>query len=679
MKKVKRVLRAVTTAALALGIGTAASTSHAADRPINIVAFGDSVMWGQGLAEGHKFRSIVRDHIHALTPHRDVTVFNYSRSGAKIQSLPMDAKNPVPMLPLADPPGAPIQTDDPASIWGEVPWQLPSITKQSSTPMLPIADADVDIVLLNGGADDVGLTPAAGRSSILSFDSGWPVESTPPSDLNGPGGANTVHRWIWDNGPDRMARLLPQITAKYRNALVIVVGYFMPYSNQTNVANVGDLWNTFGPVGGSALAEGGLALRARWAQTSQLFYDMTNLHYQRLVNVENSNAGKARALFAKVDWDASNSFNAPSTLLWKLQEMDEAKAARRPVCDTAKRELDSTDSFPTPGVSYNTCLTASLGHPNVAGAARIAQAINSVLDPQLCPKLGVNCPFTVSGGATVPISDGDITFLQPSRSATILRVAPPIGKVDSVDGSTTDFSYTAPPQVRTSANVAVTFVPTDGDPGQSATVNIQLRPRLHTEYSFDNGTSWTKGCPNLAKGQRVMIRVQALDQAQNVTWSPLTPSNVVSSYPGGVIVNAVWTQVFAFNPPNGHVAATPPPSFTVRAAGTLGSGELAQQAFATCKVGMPGMGMTVQGNVATANVPAGANIQFFVPTITNDGASDPVPEWTVAGVGSRALTKVNTVGSSVFSLGTTANQGSTLSTTTKDGRTLSVQVNTVAP
>jgi hypothetical protein len=94
---------------------------------------------------------------------------------------------------------------------------------------------------------------------------------------------------------------------------------------------------------------------------------------------------------------------------------------------------------------------------------------------------------------------------------------------------------------------------------------------------------------------------------------------------------------------------------------------------------MPGMGMTVQGNVATANVPAGANIQFFVPTITNDGASDPVPEWTVAGVGSRALTKVNTVGSSVFSLGTTANQGSTLSTTTKDGRTLSVQVNTVAP
>jgi len=135
--------------------------------------------------------------------------------------------------------------------------------------------------------------------------------------------------------------------------------------------------------------------------------------------------------------------------------------------------------------------------------------------------------------------------------------------------------------------------------------------------------------------------------------------------------------VIAFNPPNGHVADVPPPSFTVRATGTIGAGELSQHASATCQVRMPGVGMTVQGSTASANVPAGGNIQVYVPTIASNGASDPVPDWTVAS-DARALTKVGALGASTYALGA-ANQTSTLRTTTKDGRTLSVQVKTVAP
>lgn len=136
MKKEKRAIRAVTARLLALGIGMSARTTHAAERRVNVVAFGDSVMWGQGLAERDKFRSIVRDHIHMFTPGRDVQLFNHSRSGAKIQPLATGGNNTLSALPQMDPPGAPIMSDDPAKIWGAVPWQLPSITKQSATPVL---------------------------------------------------------------------------------------------------------------------------------------------------------------------------------------------------------------------------------------------------------------------------------------------------------------------------------------------------------------------------------------------------------------------------------------------------------------------------------------------------------------------------------------------------------------
>jgi len=228
MKKKMRALQGITSGLFAMGITLSATTSHAADRPINIVAFGDSVMWGQGLAEQEKFRTIVKNHIHSFTPNRDVRLFNFSRSGAKIEPRPVNGKGHLPMLPLTDPPGAPIQSDDPANLWGEVPWQLPSITKQYSAPQLPVTDSEVDLILLNGGADDIGLTPASGPTSILSMDMTWPIDSSPPADVNAPGSAGTVHKWIYDNGPDRMSRLLPAITAKYRNATVVVAATSRP-------------------------------------------------------------------------------------------------------------------------------------------------------------------------------------------------------------------------------------------------------------------------------------------------------------------------------------------------------------------------------------------------------------------------------------------------------------------
>jgi lysophospholipase L1-like esterase len=47
-----------------------------------VVAIGDSVIWGQGLAENQKTRSLVTQHLAARYPELSVQLFNFSHSGA---------------------------------------------------------------------------------------------------------------------------------------------------------------------------------------------------------------------------------------------------------------------------------------------------------------------------------------------------------------------------------------------------------------------------------------------------------------------------------------------------------------------------------------------------------------------------------------------------------------------
>jgi lysophospholipase L1-like esterase len=98
-----------------------------------IVTLGDSVTWGQGLPEAQKFDSMVRDALGHRFPG-GVSLQRFAHSGAVI------AANPV--------------TGNSAN--GEVPVSRPTIVEQcdgfSDSP------DTVDLVLVNGGINDVGVT-----------------------------------------------------------------------------------------------------------------------------------------------------------------------------------------------------------------------------------------------------------------------------------------------------------------------------------------------------------------------------------------------------------------------------------------------------------------------------------------------------------------------------------------
>src|SRR5687767_3712045 len=63
-------------------------SSASGANPIYMVALGDSVMWGQGLADAQKFQTKIASWIQTTNPERrPVQRFNFAHSGATIGGL----------------------------------------------------------------------------------------------------------------------------------------------------------------------------------------------------------------------------------------------------------------------------------------------------------------------------------------------------------------------------------------------------------------------------------------------------------------------------------------------------------------------------------------------------------------------------------------------------------------
>ena len=104
-----------------------------------ILAFGDSVVWGQGLEEPNKFRSLVEQVIRQR--HGDIGVYKdvRARSGATLK----------PRIG-----GTAFQN----RLNGEVPTSFPTIFDQVlEFEDAPDAKEDFDLILLDGGINDVNV------------------------------------------------------------------------------------------------------------------------------------------------------------------------------------------------------------------------------------------------------------------------------------------------------------------------------------------------------------------------------------------------------------------------------------------------------------------------------------------------------------------------------------------
>lgn len=369
-------------------------------RPLKMLVLGDSVMWGQGLKEEHKFSYMVRDWLcekrnggHCADKN-DVQLQVVAHSGATVYE-----KQGQDSLFL--------RASSPRVYNGEVNFPNPTIPAQIilaarryAAESVPLTE--VDLILVNGGINDMDATKLIiPRPFVRS------VEAS----------ATLYCR-------DKMKDMLRDLVRTFPNARVLIPSYFPLVSDQTPATTVLDilrmafphhpqeaetLYRTQeSPVFRRGLGVPGgvphpirhfLAKRSQtWAAaSSDALRDAVGwLNTTRPLVTTGPRAGatvsRQRAWFVQVPFGPEHAYGTDDTYLWQLthnqervdcagrsiaqnvQSDDELRKERACMCDQADKTNDLA------------CLRAGFMHPNKAGAKAYRDAIVGVLERDVLPQ-----------------------------------------------------------------------------------------------------------------------------------------------------------------------------------------------------------------------------------------------------------------------------------------------------
>jgi lysophospholipase L1-like esterase len=294
-----------------------------------IAAIGDSIAWGQGLSPANKFANLVAASVGA--PPLDDSLM-VAHSGAII-----GIHNP----------------DSTSAIDNEIPVPAPMIIDELRTVPSPNT---VDLVLLTGGINDVGLEMIVNPLTSLRY----------------------LRAATRQACYDDMRTLLGKVLGTFPTARVRVIGYFpilSPASDPLAGPSGDPLLHLLGNFnsGFPQTLEREVILEAVTARTMQFWTDSTSDLQQAVTNTAN---GDPRTVFVPAPFGPENAVFAPDPLLWgfapDLGPEDEVARARGVACDTQYPSLLDI-------VADEICHHASVGHPNVRGAQRIAEAILATL------------------------------------------------------------------------------------------------------------------------------------------------------------------------------------------------------------------------------------------------------------------------------------------------------------
>jgi lysophospholipase L1-like esterase len=294
-----------------------------------ILTLGDSVTWGQGLVDEHKF-----DRIYA----GDELLPRLAHSGAVIGSeKDTSSQKEYPEIPVPYP-----------SLWQQV---------QS------VGDwSDIDVLILNGGINDVSLT------RILSP---WIA-------------ADQIAQLTKQFCSGAMADLLAKLTLRLKaSSRILVVGYYPILSNESNPVNEKQtrmLLEMHGVATSSVAAESTLNIETilpRIIENSITFWKTANQSLEEAVGQTNQTSGQAVCSFIDPGFTEANALWAPNPLLWQLTPELDAEDEVKPLRDRACAECyGDLVHLPEWGQWY-ICCRASVGHPNVGGAAQIAERLSA--------------------------------------------------------------------------------------------------------------------------------------------------------------------------------------------------------------------------------------------------------------------------------------------------------------
>ena len=325
-------------------------------RPFNIVAVGDSVMWGQGLADNSKFVTKVRQWLQSQLG-KDVRMLSFARSGAVFGPFgSVDEARFVAELSVSS---------------GEVPRDMPSIMHQALNlaPGAGVTPADVDLVLMDGCINDIGV------AKILN-----------PNTSEGEIGSFTQHLC----GGGVMEARLGQIHSRFPNAKILLTGYFPIISESSDLTAVAALLMNVGALAGSAAPLFGIPIdpvtgaiaglitskivRDKAVSHSATFHAVSTSSLTTAAINANQRFGGNRIRFVGIPFTGINAYAAPDTWLWLLPTPGvPISNGKDEVFDQRARACSAVQNTPA------TCFTASAGHPNVKGAQAYANAITGAL------------------------------------------------------------------------------------------------------------------------------------------------------------------------------------------------------------------------------------------------------------------------------------------------------------
>ena len=451
--------------------GTAGTAATQAARPIYMVALGDSVMWGQGLSDGQKFQAKVASWIQSTHPdRRPVQRWNFAHSGATLGGLaglgtktslhvtaqmtaavlgksaatPLGGEfaevpdfQPVPERDatgkLARPsakdaappkPGRPFEPFAGDALGGEIPRSYPTLWRQfdialetlrtGRDPRNPkgnvtpaIDPTDVDLVLLNGGANDVDFL-----GTVCAFDRN----------------AQQTYEHVRGTVEPRLRAYLPEVLAAFPRATFIMPTYYQGISAQSSAAGLTPLVMLVLKAVADANILAAFALeRAVAEQLPGLI--ARNDAMERAINDSYRAVAAAtapeRVHVVNPGFAPANGYGAPQSFLYHMEETDPAERGRRAECQVLFDKWlgnvfggQRNDLVDTPWKVM--CDDASMFHPNVAGANHYFTKIRETLvkvSPAFMrgmPKLRVVVNGTTAGDTkTVTVTAFDAQTGQP--------------------------------------------------------------------------------------------------------------------------------------------------------------------------------------------------------------------------------------------------------------------------
>ena len=336
-----------------------------AERQLNLLVLGDSILWGQGLKEEHKAWYQVKTWMQK-TSGRTVREKIEAHSGALVGSardLPLNAVTRVD---------------------GEVNRPAPTVNDQIDDAVKSYADpSQVDLVLVDGCINDI---------DARRF-------------LNAANTPDRIRGLAQEKCGSLVEAMLGRITSSFPNAYVIVTGYFPVISEQTE----NDLFmralakRFYTPEAGSPKMSD-KQLRARLIEISKEWYQASNHSLMGAASkIDGQLAAKGsrqRVLFADIGFLPEHSFGARNSRFWgfdasalrkllvvltfgkvTIRANDERRSQRNASCkEVFKRPAGETeDQKRTRKGNLMLCRLAAVGHPNRKGALMYAEAISKQL------------------------------------------------------------------------------------------------------------------------------------------------------------------------------------------------------------------------------------------------------------------------------------------------------------